>query len=91
MANKEQRKINRWVRAYNKVLAKDSFLGLNRFSVKQDYKVGRDYETLYVFHVIDHKTNQVSNDVVVDVFNFEYKLFWASNNFIVDVRKKEKW
>lgn len=91
MANKEQRKINRWVRAYNKSLSNDAFLGLNRFRVEQDYVVGRGYEAMYVFNVVDRKTNEISRSVVVNSFNFTHKLFWASNNFIIEIRRKENW
>lgn len=91
MANKQQRLLNRWVRKYNKALAQDTFLGLNRFTVKQEYKVGRDYETLYIFRVVDNATQEVSREIVADEFNFRQKIFWASNDFIVAIRQKEKW
>lgn len=91
MADKKQRKINRWVRAYNKILAKDSFLGLNRFYLKQVYRVGNDYDTIYVLQVYDRVTNESSQDIAVSLFDYERKLFWACNDFIVEVRKVEKW
>lgn len=90
MANKAQRKVNRWVRRQNKFLAEDAFLGLNRFKMKQVNRYHRDYETIYEFLILDLKTNEMKT-VWVDNYNFVRKLFWEMNDFIVKIRVKEKW
>lgn len=91
MANKEQRRINRWVRRQNKFLAEDNFLGLNRFSMNQVARFGREpWEQIYVFQLWDNE-NDVNKEVVVDNYDFMRKLFWEMNNFIIAIRQKEKW
>ena len=91
MANKAQRKINRWVRRQNKFLAEDAFLGLNRFKMRQVCRFGREtWEYQYVFELIDTKTNE-TRKVIVDNYNFMRILFWKMNDFIVAIRQKEKW
>ena len=91
MANKEQRRINRWVRRQNKFLAEDNFLGLNRFSMKQVARFGREpWEQIYVFQLWDNM-NHVNQEVVVDNYDFMRKLYWKMNDFIIAIRQKEKW
>ena len=91
MANKEQRRINRWVRRQNKFLAEDNFLGLDRFSMNQVARFGREpWEQMYVFQLWDNE-NDVNKEVVVDNYDFMRKLFWEMNNFIIAIRQKEKW
>ena len=91
MANKTQRKINRWVRRQNKFLAEDSFLGLNRFSMNQVAHFGREpWEEVYVFQLRDNQ-NGVNKEIVVDNYNFIRKLYWEMNDFIITIRQKEKW
>ena len=91
MANKEQRKINRFVRRYNKALAKDEFLGTNRFSMKQVSK-NRDFDGFwfYIFELRDNKTG----DAVaarVNAWDVYRVLPWGMNDFIIDIRGKEGW
>lgn len=91
MANKTQRKINRWVRRQNKFLAEDSFLGLNRFSMNQVARFGREpWEGVYVFQLRDNQ-NGVNKEVVVNNYNFMRILYWEMNDFIVAIRQEEKW
>ena len=91
MANKEQRRINRWVRRQNKFLAEDNFLGLNRFSMNQVARFGREpWEQMYVFQLWDNM-NHVNQEVVVDNYDFMRKLYWKMNDFIIAIRQKEKW
>ena len=92
MANKEQRRVNRWVRRQNKFLAEDAFLGLNRFKIHQLLCVGdrEPWEKLYKFELVDTKNNE-RQIVYVDNYNFTRTLFWKMNDFIVAIRIKEKW
>ena len=91
MANKEQRRINRWVRRQNKFLAEDNFLGLDRFSMNQVARFGREpWEQMYVFQLWDNM-NHVNQEVVVDNYDFMRKLYWKMNDFIIAIRQKEKW
>ena len=91
MANKEQRRINRWVRRQNKFLAEDNFLGLDRFSMNQVARFGREpWEQMYVFQLWDNE-NDVNKEVVVDNYDFMRKLYWKMNDFIIAIRQKEKW
>lgn len=91
MANKEQRRINRWVRRQNKFLAEDSFLGLDRFSMNQVARFGREpWEQIYVFQLWDNM-NHVNQEVVVDNYDFMRKLYWKMNDFIIAIRQEEKW
>ena len=91
MANKEQRRINRWVRRQNKFLAEDNFLGLDRFSMNQVARFGREpWEQMYVFQLWDNM-NHVNQEVVVDNYDFMRKLYWKMNDFIIVIRQKEKW
>ena len=91
MANKEQRRINRWVRRQNKFLAEDNFLGLDRFSMNQVARFGREpWEQMYVFQLWDNE-NDVNKEVVVDNYDFMRKLYWKMNDFIIAIRQKENW
>lgn len=91
MANKEQRRVNRWVRRQNKFLAEDAFLGLNRFKMRQVRRIGREvWDYLYEFELIDTKTKE-TKIVIVDNYNFMRTLYWAMNDFIVAIRIREKW
>ena len=90
MANKAQRKVNRWVRRQNKELAKDEFLGLNRFKMSQVNRYHRGYETIYEFLILDLKTDEMET-LWVDNYNFQRKLFWGMNDFIIAIRMKEGW
>ena len=91
MANKEQRKLNRWVRKLNANLAADEFLGINRFSVSMSYKV-RNYDNfwVYVYLFKDAKTGAVE-EVVADGWNYPRVIGWGINNFIVNIRQIEGW
>ncbi len=94
MANKEQRKVNQRIRKLNQSLANDAFLGLNRFSLRQVFKGKGCGEVMYYqFEIKDNVTGKT------ELSNFETEfwvvnlntLFWWINDFIVDVRLKEKW
>lgn len=88
MANKSQRRINRFVRHFNKTLASDAVLGLNRYSVHQIVKNGYYPETRYLMKIVDNRTGQ-SQEFAVDNFDYKRELFWRANHFIVNIRRNE--
>jgi hypothetical protein len=90
MADKYQRRINRWVRQQNRSLASDAFLGTGRFSIHQVKKVDRDWDVQYLFELKDNKTQEIVF-VVANNWNYSRNLFWGINDFIIDIRKKEGW
>lgn len=91
MATKIQRKINRFVKKFNKSLAQDAFLGLNRFTINHICKDRLSgYDTMYKYEILDKKANKVEY-VWVSNYDYENILFWRVNNFIIDIRKREGW
>lgn len=92
MANKAQRKVNHYIRSMNKALAKDEFLGLNRFSVNQvaKYNTIPFWETRYEVQIRDNKTGEVEV-VWIDNYDYRHVFFWKVNDFIIKVRLKEGW
>lgn len=91
MANKAQRKLNRFIRKFNKNLANDAFLGLNRFSLKQVARVGiEEYEQHYLIELHDNLSGD-KETIIVNNYNFDRELFWKMNGFIIGFRQKEKW
>ena len=92
MSDKQQRRLNNYIKKFNKILANDSFLGLDRFSVNQLDKRGRfDLgDRVYLLEVFDSKTCQCSTFIVND-YDYRRKIFWTVNDFIIQVRLRESW
>lgn len=92
MSDKQQRRLNNHIKKFNKSLAKDSFLGLNRFSVRQIERQGRTEEgtRVYLLECVDSKTRATTTFIVND-YDYGIKTFWTVNDFIIQVRKKELW
>lgn len=92
MADKRQRRVNRYAKRFNFSLYNDGFLGIGRFQLINLYKAGRaNYgERVYLFKFIDNNTGECTYGVVND-YNYARKLFWTMNNFIIETRKREGW
>ena len=92
MSDKQQRRLNNYIKKFNKILANDSFLGLDRFSVNQLDKRGRfDLgDRVYLLEVFDSKICQCSTFIVND-YDYRRKIFWTVNDFIIQVRLRESW
>lgn len=92
MSDNRQRRLNSDIRRFNKSLANDSFLGLKRFKVAQKarYEGYDGYTRIYLIELIDTKTNE-SKEIHVNDYDYQRKIFWGMNDFIIEIRKKENW
>lgn len=92
MADKKQRRLNRYIRQFNKSLAQDAFLGLNRFRVAQKARFddGNLILRIYLIEFVDTKTSE-SKQIVVSNYDYSRQIFWGMNDFIVSIRQKEGW
>jgi len=90
MANKEQRRLNAYIKRFNKSLAEDALLGLNRFKI---YQLGKHrYDDLWVhtIQLVDHKTDE-THEFNLFYSRYTSNFFWEVNNFIIRIRQKENW
>jgi hypothetical protein len=87
MADKKQRKVNRVVRAFNKGFEKD-IAPYNKFRLKQERRLGRDFDTYYVITL--YKDGVGIRSKMFDYYNivgFKYvgrEFFWFVNNAVAE-------
>lgn len=85
MANKQQRKINKYVRIFNENLKKDVVIGAGRFKIKHLGKLRIDGLMNYRYAIIDTKTN-TWRYIYVTYYDYQRTLFWTTNDFVIEAR-----
>lgn len=87
MADKRQRKVNSVVRAFNKGFAKD-IAPYNTFSLKQERRLGSDWDTYYVITLYKDGVGIRSKMFdYYDVVGFKHvgrEFFWFVNNTVAE-------
>ena len=93
MKRKYQRKINKEIREWNKVLKNDTFFQ-NRFALRQiDRAYGSDnqvWDAMYLIEIKDSKTGKESFKLIHN-YGYRRNLWNFINHFIVDRRNEEGW
>lgn len=95
MASKMQRKVNRYVRYFNKSLWEDKLFP-QRFQLRQIMKgsgeptTREDWAIVYIYELKDLKMNSVIL-IRVDNYNYDRELLAKTNDFIINIREKEGW
>lgn len=95
MRKKTHRQYTRWVRKLNKGLATDSWDKIRgRFYVREQF-FSPQYNAI-VYELIDKKTGKVEEYLMRDAKSYLIQwrlddLWWEMNDFILNVRREEKW
>ena len=88
MADKRQRQVNRVVRAFNKGFAKD-ITPYNTFSLKQERRLGRDWDTYFVITLykdgVGIRSKMFDYYDVVGFKNVGREFFWFVNNTVAEI------
>lgn len=85
MKTKTDKKVNRWIRQFNRELRQDVFK--NRFEVRQYQKVRHDGESYYLYQLIDNlqpERNYIIYEWIRGGSILSMRRIWEEmNNFII--------
>lgn len=91
-AKRKKRAFNRYLRDLNKNLANDIYPRINDIVVKEvEYQPRYNY---IKYEIIDTLTNSSKITFVNSTFfspSTGNELWWAANDFVINIRRKEGW